>query len=260
MLIFNSESPRTQKQAFSLVELSIVLVILGLLTGGILTGQSLIRAAELRAITTESDQFSAAVNAFKAKYFALPGDMNNATSFWGVNTANGNGDGIIDSPSAASTAGEMFMFWNQLGLSGLINGQYTGIAGSIGIWNTIYGTNTPQSKISGTGYMIITANYSGGDSYLYAYNYINSLIYGAQEVGGNSWTGNESLKPEEAWNIDKKIDDGIPSRGRLHAMNWQWGCSVANSGALASDNFDMSYNLSNQSKSCAFIFHNMFQN
>ncbi|MGB1539971.1 MAG: prepilin-type N-terminal cleavage/methylation domain-containing protein, partial [Rickettsiales bacterium] len=55
-------------RGFSLVELSIVLVILGLLTGGILGGQSLIRAAEMRAIATEYDAWKTAVNVFKDKY------------------------------------------------------------------------------------------------------------------------------------------------------------------------------------------------
>ena len=49
------------RSAFSLVELSIVLVILGLLTGGILTGQSLIRAAELRSVTSQMQQYRVAV-------------------------------------------------------------------------------------------------------------------------------------------------------------------------------------------------------
>src|SRR6187399_2125428 len=71
-------------RGFSLVELSIVLVILGLLTGGILAGQSLIRAAELRAVSTEYSKFVTAGRSFRDKYFALPGDMANATSFWGT--------------------------------------------------------------------------------------------------------------------------------------------------------------------------------
>ena len=71
-------------RAFSLVELSIVLVILGLLTGGILAGQSLIRAAELRAVTTEYQRYVAAVQTFRDKYMALPGDMPNAIAFWGA--------------------------------------------------------------------------------------------------------------------------------------------------------------------------------
>mgnify|MGYP001100732306 CR=1 FL=1 len=66
---------------FSLVELSIVLVILGLLVGGILGGKSLIKAAELRSISTEQAQWNTAIKAFRDKYFMLPGDMNNATSF-----------------------------------------------------------------------------------------------------------------------------------------------------------------------------------
>ena len=75
------------RSGFSLVELSIVLVILGLLTGGILAGQSLIRAAELRSVATESQRYMAALNSFRDKYFALPGDMANATAFWGAQNA-----------------------------------------------------------------------------------------------------------------------------------------------------------------------------
>jgi prepilin-type N-terminal cleavage/methylation domain-containing protein len=60
------------KAAFSLVELSIVLVILGLLTGGILTGQNLIRAAELRAVVTEFNRYQTAVRTFEDKYSPFP--------------------------------------------------------------------------------------------------------------------------------------------------------------------------------------------
>lgn len=69
-------------RGFSLVELSIVLVILGLLTGGILAGQSLIRASELRSVSTELQRYSSAIYSFRDQYMALPGDMLNATSFW----------------------------------------------------------------------------------------------------------------------------------------------------------------------------------
>lgn len=76
---------------FSLVELSIVLVILGLLVGGILGGQSLIHAAELRAIPTETEKYQTALNTFRMKYFALAGDFDKATSFWGNADTDGNG-------------------------------------------------------------------------------------------------------------------------------------------------------------------------
>ena len=109
------------RQAFSLVELSIVLVILGLLTGGILTGQNLIRAAELRSVTTQFQAFHTASMTFRDKYFAMPGDMRNATDFWGsaggsgtigdgceaaagsgTQTCNGDNDGMIDGASDPS--------------------------------------------------------------------------------------------------------------------------------------------------------------
>jgi prepilin-type N-terminal cleavage/methylation domain-containing protein len=67
-----------KQTAFSLVELSIVLVILGLLVGGVLSGQALIRASEMRSITAQANQYRAAIYSFRDKYFAIPGDMANA--------------------------------------------------------------------------------------------------------------------------------------------------------------------------------------
>jgi len=86
MVLVQHMAARPTSSGFSLVELSIVLVILGLLTGGILGGQALIRAAELRAVTTEYDRWVTATRTFQDKYFALPGDMTNATAFWGSAT------------------------------------------------------------------------------------------------------------------------------------------------------------------------------
>lgn len=133
------------QNGFSLVELSIVLVILGLLTGGILGGQELIRAAELRAAPTELNKYRTAVYTFRDKYFALPGDMPNAVRFWtpaaggtadgmdsactsldhtspstGTETCNGNGNNQIELGS------EMLRFWQHLGNAGLIEGAIHG--------------------------------------------------------------------------------------------------------------------------------------
>ena len=85
--MFTRHTPHATRHtqlAFSLVELSIVLVILGLLVGGILSGQSLIRAATLRSFVKQHEQHYTAVMSFRDKYSQLPGDMNNATQFWGA--------------------------------------------------------------------------------------------------------------------------------------------------------------------------------
>jgi len=155
-----STSPegRGKKSAFSLVELSIVLVILGLLTGGILAGQSLIRASELRSVVSQYQRYVAAVNTFKDKYFALPGDMPNATQFWqkqgglggyaatcnsnsgaGFNAAtqqggcDGNGDGVVLNNRTTLTTDESAQYWQHLKMSGLIQFKYANSSGDGGI-------------------------------------------------------------------------------------------------------------------------------
>jgi prepilin-type N-terminal cleavage/methylation domain-containing protein len=81
-----------RRHAFSLVELSIVLVILGLLAGGVISGQSLIRAAELQSISTDYARYMTAALTFQDKYFTIPGDMPNATKFWSERVAGHAGD------------------------------------------------------------------------------------------------------------------------------------------------------------------------
>lgn len=222
---------------FSLVELSIVLLIIGLLTGGILAGKSLIRAAELRNITTESNKFVIAVNIFKEKYFALPGDITNATAFWGsangascnasettvgtgTQTCNGDGDGKIEPVLGVSRYSEQFMFWQHLGNAGLIQGNYTGMAGATIIdgygYEHMIGINSYTSKISNATYMIETRDWTSGSSSRMSYDYVNSLHIGALILGRPTIP---IITPEEAWNIDKKTDDGLPGTGSLLAVD-----------------------------------------
>lgn len=259
------------RQGFSLVELSIVLVILGLLVGGVLTGQSLIRAAELRSITTDFEKYQTAIKTFRDKYLATPGDMTNATSFWGTmtncgvagpsgtgtQTCNGDGDGSIGAAAAASQTGEVYLFWQHLANAGLIEGTYTGIAGSAAVTHHVLGQNAPKAKLGNAGwYTQFPGAAATGSTQAYFLNYGNYLEIGAstnsaQPIG-------RILTPEEAWNIDTKMDDGKPGKGAVVARYWNDICSVADDGASANNDYEASYKLSDTSAQCTLIFRQVY--
>lgn len=217
-------------RAFSLVELSIVLVILGLLTGGVLTGQALIRASELRSITTQYNGFVSAIGIFRDKYFALPGDMNNATTFWGTaatcpgdqttpstTPATCNGDGNGDIMGNTAPYSEIHRAWQHLANAGLVEGSYTGVrSAATPNYAVAVGVNIPKSKISSVGWGLQRGVDAGGGGW-FASSYGNVL-----EVGNpvpSNWVVGSAFKPEEAWNIDTKLDDGRPGSGRVMTMD-----------------------------------------
>src|SRR5262249_34097963 len=78
-----NDTPK-RREGFTLIELSIVLVIIGLIVGGILVGRDMIRQAGLRSVLTDIEQFKTAITAFEVKYDCLPGDCPNATTFFGA--------------------------------------------------------------------------------------------------------------------------------------------------------------------------------
>ncbi|KKB96039.1 hypothetical protein SZ25_00887 [Candidatus Arcanobacter lacustris] len=91
-----------KQKGFTLIEISIVMVIIGLIIGGIITGKEMIYGAKARSIVSQITQYNVAVATFLSKYNAYPGDMMNASSFI-VNAANGNGDGLISCVTSNST-------------------------------------------------------------------------------------------------------------------------------------------------------------
>ena len=259
------------RSAFSLVELAIVLVILGLLTGGILSGQALIRAAELRAVGTEYQRYLTATHSFRDKYLALPGDMLNATAFWGKDaaacpahsgtaalpgTCNGDGSGFVGGAGVPSQTNERMQFWKQLALAGLIEGTYTGLTGPNGPQHGLPGENIPRSKMNNGSWFAHNITSTNGSADMYAISYGNNFYFSAR--GGATDTIDPILAPEEAWNIDMKFDDGRPAYGKVVARYWNNLCAAANNGAHSEANLDASYKLSDPAVRCALYFPQSF--
>jgi len=88
---------KRQQKGFTLVEIAIVLVIIGLLLGGILKGQEMITQAKIKNVVADFSGISAAYYGYQDRYRALPGDDLNAATRWATPTAatNGNGDGVV---------------------------------------------------------------------------------------------------------------------------------------------------------------------
>jgi prepilin-type N-terminal cleavage/methylation domain-containing protein len=253
------------KRGFSLIELSIVLVILGLLTGGILAGRSLIRASELRAVVTELQRYTTATNAFSDKYFSVPGDFRDATRFWGrygttdcdtnwsaaispTGGCDGNGDGIMGWCRSSQQTCEPQQYWRHLQLAGLIEGQYTGF--SEPPYTTIAvdrgGVNVPKSKLTNAIWGLAPITTGGGVVPFPTVKERNGLTIGAEDF---SWGVGAVFTPSEAWNIDVKLDDGKPAIGKVTSYDH---ASCVNQ--LGTNNMDSTYKLDSSAISCYLLF------
>lgn len=206
---------KKKQKGFTLVELSIVLVIIGLIVSSVLVGQDLVRAAELRNVVTQYQSFNAAVGTFRTRHDnGLPGDIDGAD--FGYTATGGDGDRVLtDGTFTAGFAaadvrdvhgGELTGFWNHLGSTstGLINGSFDGAsvdntAGSLG-------DHVPATR-SGESWGVFSAL---GRNYF-------SLGTAISSDANNEYTTEAVYSPLDALDIDAKIDDGRPGRGVIQA-------------------------------------------
>ncbi|MEJ0010496.1 MAG: prepilin-type N-terminal cleavage/methylation domain-containing protein [Alphaproteobacteria bacterium] len=229
----NKGTPR--RAGFTLVELAIVLVIIGLLVGGVLTGADLIKSAQLYALNQDKENVVAAVMTFRDKYGRLPGDWMHATDTFGIlagtgsdltcqntptpagstATCNGNGDGFVFTSVAAHD--EALRFYQQLGAAGLIKGQYTGTKGTASGYasNWVSGVTMPETHRTAVGLRTDYSTGAAGDAANFASppgQYLE-FVYGPAVAG----VAQNALifTPEEALRMDTKYDDGLPATGTI---------------------------------------------
>jgi len=214
---------------FTLLEISIVLIIIGLVTGGVLTGKDLIRAAQIRLQVSQIEKLDIAVNVFKSKYGCLPGDCANASDYgWGSTADNGNGNGHVDNYNYMDDP-ESVNFWFHLSQAQLINNRYniyTGASSS----TYIPGIYSPPLSMPGNG---IAYKVGGGaaDAYtpggiwvIYKDRYLDVLGKGFSHAwfltvttDYSTWTG--AYTGVNMYALDSKMDNGLPSSGSVQASN-----------------------------------------
>ena len=184
-----------KQNGFTLIEIAIVLVIIGLLLGGVLKGQELITSARVRNLISQQDGIKAAYFGFLDRFRALPGDYSQAsTNISNVAAgSNGNNNGQIQSTTGGGTIDEHIAAWEHLSKSGFINGSYTY---AVAPETTASAPTNPYAR-----YLQII--------YDQAYE-------GTATQRHNLKTGNQ-IPSDILAEVDRKIDDGVANGGTFRA-------------------------------------------
>ena len=221
-----------KNQGFTLLELSIVLVIIGLIVGGLTVGSEMIKQAELGKVQKDINEYTTAVNTFKLKYSRLPGDMINAVTYWGAGTANGDGNGRIDTVAEGARA------WQHANSAGVVPGSWPGTGTAL-----TPGTNIPNSSVDGAGISMFYHVAAGNASTMG-----NGFILGTTLA--TSANLNAAVTAADAASIDTKMDDGLAASGLTRTIKG----SAAGATTCVTAGTTGTYNLSETAINCTMFF------
>lgn len=208
--------PRHSESGFTLVELAIVIVIIGLIIGGVLVGQDMIKAAEIRATISQWEKYNSALNTFRDKFGGYPGDLRNATNF-GFNSrtsgtagaTTGDGNSLLE--DCAATPGmlvgcENAVFFEDLFIANLIPTNISLATAGLRTTNHAAADDTtgmfPDAEIGGS--TVWTVYSTGGRNWYH--------LAGIDDANAGPDLTN-SVQPITAYNMDNKIDDGVANQG-----------------------------------------------
>lgn len=162
---------RKLQEGFTLVEIAIVLVIIGLLLGGILKGQEMITQAKIKNALADFSGISAAYYGYQDRYRALPGDDPSAATRW-AGAASGDGNGVVAGtynnggtacPAAAAGTPESCLWWDDLRRAGFVSGNgtqqpFNAFSGIIGVQTGLPGATPPTALGGFSGLIVCSAN------------------------------------------------------------------------------------------------------
>ena len=225
----------SQQKGFTLIEIAIVLVIIGLLLGGVLKGQELINSARVRALNNTADGITAAWFSFQDRYRAFPGDYLNARSMVnlasnGAGVPGGNGNGLVD------TGAERAAVWTHLEAAGYITGGYDGVA--IAAVNE-YGCAVTTCPDNGFGSGMVIAH--------------GKLIQTPVAANAHELITGRGIPVDVLAELDLKVDDGAATTGLMQVGVAGTNFIAAESAACING---ANYQLLTPSDNCAAVFRN----
>ncbi|MBL8642491.1 MAG: prepilin-type N-terminal cleavage/methylation domain-containing protein [Rhodospirillaceae bacterium] len=227
-----------RERGFTLIEMSIVLIIIGLIIGGILKGQELIESARQKNYISQTDSVKAGVNSFIDRFRAFPGDYGSSAVC--AVCVSGNGDGILQAAAANAGAiaaingvtGENYEFWNMLVGAGFIGGGSSSpvATGALGFSGGTVISPLPQAAFPQSGLTVAYGTHQGGASsagsllanWIRAHKFAsNGQVADAQAI----------VAPVRALQLDTKYDDAQPQTGRIRTSGLDTtNCGTAGTG------------------------------
>jgi prepilin-type N-terminal cleavage/methylation domain-containing protein len=225
------------QKGFTLIEMSIVLIIIGLIIGGILKGQELINSSRQKNLITNIDATRAAIASFADRFQATPGDFSLASTRLVASIGNGNGNGVVGAGAAnvagmdallgvgatavgATAAGEAEaqLFWCHLTAANLIGSSSTDCTAAATVFGG--GSPLPAASYPNTGFTVAYGTHE--------IDPLRTLWLRVHRGPGAALTtaGSDAFSSKVMGEIDAKYDDGLPARGTIRAASGDTTCPV----------------------------------